>query len=351
MLRSARTPDLQNYLDQASVAAPDLRGAARIIAAIAASAAELADLIALGGLAGKLGAQKGSANQDGDIQKELDVVANDVFVSALQQAGAGVVVSEELRDPLVLNSDGVLAIAIDPLDGSSNIDANVSIGTIFSIMPMLPAAADLRMHFLQPGHQQLASGFVIYGPQTSIVFTLGSGTTVFTLDRKEGQFRQAVEHVSIPRDSVEYAINASNTRHWSDAIQAFINACVKGTEGPLKRNHNMRWIASLVADCYRILMRGGLFLYPADQRTGYGEGRLRLLYEANPIAFLVEQAGGKATNCRQRILDVIPTDIHGRVPLVLGSADQVDLVQRYHADPQFYAEQAPLFGKRGLIRN
>jgi fructose-1,6-bisphosphatase I len=255
-----------------------------------------------------------------------------------------------MSEPLVLDSAGPLAVAMDPLDGSSNIDANVSIGTIFSVLPMLAKANGAEAHFLQPGRMQIAAGFVIYGPQTSIVFALGSGQTqIFTLDRRAGRFHHAISAPVIDRESAEYAINASNYRHWEAPVRAFIDDCEQGAEGPLKRDHNMRWTGSLVADTYRILLRGGIFLYPGDQRAGYNHGRLRLLYEANPIALIVERAAGIATDGVHPILDIVPSAIHARVPLVFGSAGPVGLVARYHSDPQF-SERAPLFGKRGLMR-
>jgi fructose-1,6-bisphosphatase I len=268
----------------------------------------------------------------------------------MKLAPVAIVASEEMKEPLLLDGDAPLAVAIDPLDGSSNIDANVSIGTIFSILPRLPLARDMKEHFLQPGRNQIASGFVIYGPQTSLVLALAGQTRVFILDRRTGEFRLAIEALRIAADASEYAINASNYRHWTPSVQAFIDDCVQGAEGPLQRNHNMRWIASLVAEAYRILSRGGVFLYPGDQRAGYGCGRLRLVYEASPIAFIIAQAGGAATDCSRNILDLVPDDLHARTPLVFGSANLVQLVTRYHDDPQFSAERAPLFGRRGLIR-
>jgi fructose-1,6-bisphosphatase I len=342
--------DLDSFLDQQLAENASRVHAAKVIREIAAAGLELSNLVSMGLLSGRLGASRGSTNNDGDVQKELDVVANDLLIAALRRAPVAAVVSEELREPLVLTPSAPLVVAIDPLDGSSNIDANVSIGTIFSILPSLPDAASIEAHFLRPGRSQVGAGFVIYGPQTSLVFTLGGGTHIFTLDRQEGKFRQAVDGVKIPKDSVEYAINGSNYRHWDAPIRAFVDDCIQGVEGPLKRNHNTRWIASLVAEAYRILLRGGVFLYPGDQRTGYCDGRLRQLYEANPIAMLVENAGGAAINCNEPILDVVPKQIHARVPLVFGSSDLVDLIGRYHRDPQFSAEHAPLFGKRGLMR-
>jgi fructose-1,6-bisphosphatase I len=336
------------YLDQTVALDARLGAASRVLRAIAAAAIEMSGLIGLGRLYGRLGASRGSTNTDGDVQKELDVLANDMFVGALRQAPVAAIVSEEMSEPLVLDSAGPLAVAMDPLDGSSNIDANVSIGTIFSILPVLATANGA--HFLQPGRMQIAAGFVIYGPQTSIVFALGSGLTqIFTLDRRAGRFYQAVSAPVIDRESAEYAVNTSNYRHWEAPVRAFIDDCEQGAEGPLKRDHTMRWTGSLVADTYRILLRGGIFLYPGDQRAGYNNGRLRLLYEANPIALIVERAAGIATDGLHPILDIVPSAIHARVPLVFGSAGPVGLVARYHSDPQFSA-RAPLFGKRGLMR-
>jgi fructose-1,6-bisphosphatase I len=345
------TQDLEAYLDQCVAADARLDPAAQVLRALAAASIELSGLIGLGQLFGKVGASRESTNTDGDIQKELDVLANDVFVDILARAPVAALVSEELREPLVLDPEAPLVVAMDPVDGSSNIDTNVSIGTIFSILPVRPGADRVEDHFLQPGREQIAAGFVVYGPQTSMVFALGAGPThIFTFDRRDGLYHPAVQEVAIPPDAPEYAINASNYRHWDDPVRAFIDDCEQGADGPLKRNHNMRWVGSLVADAYRILLRGGIFLYPADQRSGYGEGRLRLLYEANPIAFIVERAGGAATDCVHRILDLQPSNIHARVPLVFGSAAPVDLVAGYHNDPQFSAERAPLFGRRGLMR-
>ncbi|MCL2385443.1 MAG: fructose-1,6-bisphosphatase, partial [Alphaproteobacteria bacterium] len=202
-----------------------------------------------------------------------------------------------------------------------------------------------------PGQRQIAGGFVIYGPQTSFVFALGDEPTrIFILDRLAGRFFQINPPSAIPKDQAEYAINTSNARHWDVPVQAFINDCQQGDEGPLKRNYNMRWTGSLVADAYRILLRGGIFLYPGDRRAGYNDGRLRLLYEANPVALIIERAGGLASNGIDRILDIVPKAIHARVPLVFGSSSLVELVARYHNDPQFTAEHAPLFGNRGLLR-
>lgn len=351
MARIAGTQNLEAFLEQSVAADARLSSAAKVLREIATASIEMSNLIGLGHLYGRLGASLGATNTDGDVQKELDVLANEIFVAAFRRVPVAAVASEELSEPLALDPAAPLVVAIDPLDGSSNIDANVSIGTIFSILPTLPGATSLDAHFLQPGRAQVAGGFVIYGPQTSIAFVLGDGATeIFTLDRREGGFYQAVSDVKIASDSNEYAINGSNYRHWEPPIRAYIDDCVQGAEGPLKRNYNMRWVASLVAEAYRILLRGGVFLYPGDRRPGYADGRLRLIYEANPIALLAERAGGSATDSVRSILDIAPSTVHARSPLVFGSCNPVELVARYHKDPQFSAERAPLFGKRGLMR-
>ncbi|HTV33022.1 MAG TPA: class 1 fructose-bisphosphatase [Methylocella sp.] len=351
MSKTIETPDLATYLGHAVAQDQSLAAAAGALRAFAEGAIELSVLIGLGRLQGQFGASRNSTNTDGDVQKVLDVLANDLFVKALKQAPVAAIVSEELNAPLVLDPARPLVTAMDPLDGSSNIDTNVSIGTIFSILPALTGAAEAEAQFLQPGRRQIAAGFVIYGPQTSFVFALGDEPTqIFILDRKAGLFYQTSPAPAITKDYAEYAINASNARHWDVPVQAFIDDCKQGSEGPLKRNFNMRWTGSLVADAYRILLRGGVFLYPGDQRAGYSDGRLRLLYEANPVAFIIEHAGGLASDGTRPILDIVPPAIHARVPLVFGSSVLVELVGRYHSDPQFTAEHAPLFGKRGLIR-
>ena len=341
---------LERFLDETSNADNRMRALAALLRAIAKAAIQLADVISLGHIAGTMGTSVEPANHDGDVQERLDVLANELFISAVRSAPVTAVLSEELSSPLVLDSAAPLAVAIDPLDGSSNIEANVPIGTIFAVFPALPNASQPSGHFLRPGHEQLAAGLIIYGPQTSFVFTLGNGAHVFTLDRRAGVFQLAIPRLAIPEDSAEYSVNAANYRHWDESVRAYIDDCMKGAEGPLCRDHNMRWIASLVADAYRILIRGGVFLYPGDQRRGYRNGRLRLIYEANPISFLVEQAGGGATDPVQRVLDVKPADLHARTPMVFGSFEAVQRISRYHTDPQFSAERSPLFFQRGLIR-
>ncbi len=348
----AREMTLENFLREAARRSNSthVRAAVELLGIIAKAGMRVAEVVGLGHIGGSMAAPTGTANFDGDAQKRLDIMANEVFIQGMRRAPVAAILSEELAHPLALDAAAPLAVAIDPLDGSSNIDANVSIGTIFAIFPAVENALDPAQHFLRPGREQVAAGFLIYGPQTSLVLTIGEGVQVFTLDRRAGEFRLAVPQLAIPQDSTEYAVNAANYRHWDDSIRAYVDDCIRGADGPLSQDHNMRWIASLVADAYRILVRGGVFLYPGDQRRGYARGRLRLIYEANPIALLIEQAGGSATDTVQRILDIEPRELHARTPIVFGSRAAVERISQYHTDPQFSAERAPLFFQRGLIR-
>lgn len=343
---------LETYLAGWGTVSAERRAVAKIVLAIAAAAHEIGDLVAQGPLAGALGSVVGG-NSDGDAQKQLDIRANELLIAALKGADVALIASEELETPIECDPKASLIVALDPLDGSSNIDANVSIGTIFSVLPVPgPRATNGSPNsaFLQSGSQQKAAGYVIYGPQCAIALTVGKGTHVFTLDRRCGVFRMTQPGVRIPEATREFAINASNQRHWSPGVQAYIADCLAGKNGPRAHDCNMRWIASLVAECHRILSRGGIFLYPRDARKGYEQGRLRLVYEANPIAWLVEQAGGNATDGMQRILDLRPTKLHERTPLVFGSAEEVERVARYKTERRVSGERSQLFSERGLFR-
>ncbi len=322
---------------------------ARTIGAIAETAIDVADLIARGPFTGTLGAVVG-ANADGDAQKNLDVIADRMFREALAAAPVAVVGSEEADHAVVLDPTQPLAVAIDPLDGSSNIDTNCPLGTIFSILPAETAAAEPDAVFHRTGRHQLAAGFVIYGPQTALVFTVGKGSHIATLDRAAGAFFITTTDLQIVQGRREYAINASNYRFWDVPVRAYIDDCVAGNTGPRGVDFNMRWVASLVAETYRIFARGGVFLYPRDSRPGYENGRLRLVYEANPIAFVVEQAGGSATDGVDPILDIEPQALHQRTPLVFGASNKVARIARYHHEPPLAAQDSPLFGQRGLFR-
>jgi fructose-1,6-bisphosphatase I len=278
----------------------------------------------------------GSENVQGEVQKKLDIIANEVLIEANEWGGhLAAMASEEMDSIYVVPNrypQGEYLLLFDPLDGSSNIDVNVSIGTIFSVLQKTESAAVSEQDFLQTGASQVAAGYCVYGPQTTLVLTVGDGVAMFTLDREQGSFLLTQENVQIPQDTQEFAINMSNMRHWAPPVKRYVDECLQGQEGVRGKNFNMRWIASMVADVHRILMRGGIFMYPWDQREPNKPGKLRLLYEANPMSWLIEQAGGAATNGRQRILDIQPTQLHERVSVVLGSKNEVDRVTAYHAD-------------------
>jgi fructose-1,6-bisphosphatase I len=320
---------------------------ARVLQAIACAALPLAHLIRRGRLAGEFESAVGPAH-DGVAQTALDVFADDAFENGLRGARVRAVVSEERERPVAQDADGAFLVAIDPLDGSSNIDANITIGTIFSVLDA-PAGEFGAAQFLQKGVNQRAAGFALYGPQVAFVFTIGSGVHMATLDPDANALRMSRIDVRIPAGSNEFAINASNSRYWPAPVRAYFEDCLEGDEGPRARNFNMRWVGSVAADVYRILVRGGVYLYPQDSREGYAHGRLRLLYEANPIALLIEQAGGTAIDGFRRILDVTPTSLHMRTPLIFGSKDKVDRIARYYSEGSA-ARRAPLFGNRGLLR-
>jgi fructose-1,6-bisphosphatase I len=287
-----------------------------------------------GALGGVLGSA-GSANVQGEVQKKLDIIANEVLIEANEWGGhLAAMASEELDGIYAVPNrypQGEYLLLFDPLDGSSNIDVNVSIGTIFSVLTKPEGgSAVTEKDFLQAGHCQVAAGYCIYGPQTTLVLTVGQGVAMFTLDREQGSFVLTQEHVQIPPDTQEFAINMSNMRHWDAPVRRYIDECLQGKEGPRGKDFNMRWIASMVADVHRILTRGGVFMYPWDKREPNKAGKLRLMYEANPMAWLVEQAGGAATNARQRILELQPSQLHERVSVVLGSKNEVERVTLYH---------------------
>ena len=302
--------------------AADRPAVAASVRALASVAVELSATIARPDSTAQFGAVRGSANSDGDEQKKLDVLADEMIATALVAVDhVAAYLSEERDAAIQLHDGGEVIVASDPLDGSSNIDTNVSIGTIFSILPASGGS-------LQPGRNQLASGIFVYGPQTTLLVTCGDGVFAFQLGT-DGQFHDMGWQVRMPAETSEFAINASNSRHWAAPVSRYIADCLAGSAGPRQRNFNMRWVGSLVADGWRIFRRGGIFLYPADARDGYHNGRLRLVYEASPMAFLVTQAGGRASDGQQDILDIVPEALHQRVPLVFGSANEVDEFVKY----------------------
>ncbi|MBL8430919.1 MAG: class 1 fructose-bisphosphatase [Dechloromonas sp.] len=323
---------------------------------VAAAVKTISALVAKGALAGSHGALD-STNVQGEVQKKLDVLTNEAILRHCEWGGqlAGMA-SEEMDAPYRIPDQyprGRYLLLFDPLDGSSNSDVNVSVGTIFSILRRSTAGDAEPGDFLRPGSEQVVAGYAIYGPSTMIVLTLGAGTHAFTLDRESGNFILTHSGIRIPEDTREYAINTSNARFWEPPVQRYVSECKAGRSGVRGVDFNMRWIASMVAEVHRILMRGGIFLYPKDSKDPPLPGRLRLLYEANPMAMLIEQAGGAASTGRGRILDVAPVTLHQRVPVVLGSKNEVERVGRYHRDYDNGSDrpyESPLFSERSLYR-
>lgn len=296
----------------------------------------ISNAVSQGGLIGVLGSA-GSDNVQGEVQKKLDVITNDIMIKSNEWAGhlAGMA-SEEMDDMYPIPAQypkGKYLLVFDPLDGSSNIDVNISVGTIFSILRCPPEITEpTAKDFLQPGTQQVCAGFALYGPCTMMVLTTGNGVNGFTLDRNIGEFVLTHPKMSIPEDTQEFAINMSNQRYWEAPVSRYISECQGGKASGREKNFNMRWIASMVADVYRILTRGGIFMYPKDTKDPTKPGRLRLMYEANPISFIVEQAGGVCSTGRERIMDIKPDNLHQRVPVILGSRNEVERVIRYHKE-------------------
>ena len=314
------------------VITPQLRLLVEVVARACKRISIAANKRALGDVLGSAG----TGNVQGEVQKKHDVIANDVLIHANEWGGHLAAMASEEMDTVFPVSEhyprGEYLLLFDPLDGSSNIDVDVTIGTIFSVLQLPKNAGEVsEADFLQAGAKQVAAGYCVYGPQTQLVLTLGHGVAVFTLDREQGSFVLTQSDLQIPPSTSEFSINMSNLRHWAPPVKRYIEECLQGKDGPRGRDFNMRWVGSMVADVHRILMRGGVFLYPWDQREPNKPGKLRLLYEANPMSLLVEQAGGAATTGSQRILDIVPTSLHERCSVMLGSREEVELLQRYHA--------------------
>jgi fructose-1,6-bisphosphatase I / sedoheptulose-1,7-bisphosphatase len=301
-----------------------------------------------------------SVNVQGEVQKPLDVMSNDIFIRMNEWNGhlAGMA-SEEMAEPRQIPTSytrGKYLLVFDPLDGSSNIDVNVSVGSIFSILRVPQDAIDsgrdvTEADFLQPGAQQVAAGYALYGPTTMFVLTVGNGVAGFTLNPNLGEFVLTHPKITVPTDTQEFAINSSNSRFWEPPVKRYVDECLAGKTGPRGKDFNTRWIASMVAEAHRILMRGGVFLYPRDTKDPSKNGRLRLLYEANPIGFVMEQAGGRASTGRQAMLGVQPTELHQRIGLIFGSKNEVERIERYHHEPATRDAGTPLFAERSLFRD
>ncbi len=301
---------------------------------IASACKKIAHLVNRGGLTDVLGSSE-SENVQGEVQKKLDIISHEIIQKSLNWTGhlAGMV-SEEIEDIIQIPAEypqGKYLVMFDPLDGSSNIDVNLTVGTIFSILRRSEINSSLQTtDFLRAGTEQVCAGFVLYGPATMMILTTGQGVNGFTLDPDIGEFKLTNPQMKIAADTQEFAINLSNQRFWDPAMQQYITECLQGTTGVREKDFNMRWLASLVAETYRILTRGGVFMYPADARNPAQAGRLRLLYEANPIAFIIEQAGGLCSTGRQRMLELQPTDIHQRVPVIFGAKHEVERLESYY---------------------
>ena len=303
-----------------------------LLLAVVNTCSTLSHEVAQGALIGLLGSA-GSGNVQGEVQQKLDIIANDQLMAGVKgcQSLAGLA-SEEMELPVAVQGTGDYLLLFDPLDGSSNIDVNVSIGTIFSILKKQDPNAPLQTSdFLLSGRHQVAAGYVVYGPQTTMALTLGDGVVMFTLNKETGEFLLIRDAVTISPSTKEFAINMSNMRHWAEPVRRYVEECLAGTTGARDKDFNMRWIASMVVDVHRVLSRGGVFIYPWDKRDPKKAGKLRLMYEANPMSFLVEQAGGVSINGTQTIMDLEPTDLHERVSVMLGSEEEIDRLKRYHS--------------------
>ena len=302
---------------------------AQVISTIAATCQTIDQALQKGALAGVLGSAQ-HENVQGEEQKKLDVISNDYLIDALKvHPQVGGLASEELDEFTPAQENGKYLVLFDPLDGSSNIDINMCVGTIFSILPAKNAVTQAE-DFMQAGNQQVAAGYVLYGPSTMLALTVGAGTVFFTFDPETQQFLLTSENIQVAADTKEYAINSSNQRHWENPVKRYIEELLAGKTGPREKDFNMRWVACMVGDIHRILCRSGIFMYPYDLKDPKKAGRLRLMYEANPMSMLIEQAGGASTTGRLRILDIEPTDLHQRVPVIIGSKNEVDLVTGYH---------------------
>ncbi|MCA6215041.1 class 1 fructose-bisphosphatase [Ideonella sp. B7] len=332
---------LTQYLVEQQRLHGHIPGQLRLLIEVVARACKRIAIAVNKGALGEVMGTAGTENVQGEVQKKLDIISNEVLIEANEWGGHLAAMASEEMDTIHTVPNrypaGEYLLLFDPLDGSSNIEVNVSIGTIFSVLKKPNDDPDAiepvsEADFLQPGHQQVAAGYCLYGPQSMLVLTVGDGVAMFTLDRETGSWVLTAENVQIPADTKEFAINMSNMRHWDAPVKRYIDECLAGKEGPRGKDFNMRWVASMVTDVHRILTRGGIFMYPWDKREPEKPGKLRLLYEANPMSFLVEQAGGAATNGYQRILDVQPEKLHQRVSVVLGSKNEVEQVTRYHLE-------------------
>lgn len=346
----AGASDLERHLSTWAAASQPRRDVADVVLAMAQAARDISDLLSRGALAGPLGASTGRCAA-ADEQRSLDLIANGRLLDAARSAPVAGFLSKETAVPIAINGRASLLLAVDPIDAALGFETGAPVGTTFAILPSPAAAAgdDLSTQFLQAGSRQLAGGAFLYGPFTALALTVGDGTHIFTLDRVQGRFVTTDASIQIPAVTQQFAINTANARHWGAAVRAYVDDCQRGRDGPRARDFGMRWTGSPVADIWRILVRGGIYIDPGDPRDGGHGGRLRSIYQANPLAFLVEQAGGVAAAATARRLDLVPGNIHQRTPLIAGSRDEVDYVIRLHLEPDAPGERSQLFGHRGLF--
>ena len=333
----SRRISLTQYLIEQQRQHGHIPGELRLLLEVVARACKRISQAVNKGALGEVMGVAESENVQGEIQKKLDIIANEVLIEANEWGGhLAAMASEEMEGIYVVPNrypQGEYLLMFDPLDGSSNIDVNVSIGTIFSVLVKPEGKGVAEQDFLQAGVKQVAAGYCVYGPQSTLVLTVGDGVMVFTLDREQGSFVLTEENLRVPEDTKEFAINMSNQRHWAAPVQRYIDECLQGKDGPRGKDFNMRWVGSMVADVHRILTRGGIFMYPWDKREPNKPGKLRLMYEAKPMSWLIEQAGGMATDGTQRIMDITPTQLHQRVSVFMGSKHEVERVTSYHSAP------------------
>jgi fructose-1,6-bisphosphatase len=344
---------ISKFLIQQVPEGPHGRELAALLVDVAAVVKAISAAVGKGPLVG-LASLAGPEHAQAESHKRLDQLADELFARGVEWSGlVGALASEETEDVHFVEGNGRLVLVFDPLDGSNNLDVNLPVGSIFSVLA-LPETTRGTSAVLQPGTRQLAAGYAVYGPSTQVVITVGRGTHGFTLDREIGNFVLTHPDIRVPEEGSDYLINASNRRFWEPPIVRYVDECKAGVEGPRGRDFNTRWVASMVADVHRILLRGGIYMYPRDQKESNRSGRLRLLYEANPMAMIIEQAGGAASTGRGRILEIEPERLHQRVPAILGSRAEVARVERYHDEYDRGEDKpysSPLFGERSLFTN
>ncbi|MDZ4097691.1 MAG: class 1 fructose-bisphosphatase [Methylophilaceae bacterium] len=329
-----RSLSFDRFLSSQQVHDPCIAELTPLLESIANACKRISMTISQGDLLGIMGSLD-QKNIQGETQKQLDVICNDIFIADTGKHGlVAAMASEELEHPHLINhrsgSNAKYLLVFDPLDGSSNVNVNISVGTIFSILRCPSDATPVTADFLQQGKNQICAGYALYGSSTMLVLTTGHGVNGFTLNTEKNEFLLTHPRMTIPADTSEFSINMSNYRFWDTPVRRYIDECLQGKEGPRGKDFNMRWVGSMAADVHRILVRGGVFIYPVDRKTKKQGGKLRLLYEASPMSFIVEQADGAASTGDQKVMDVLPEILHQRIPVILGSKNEVERLVGYH---------------------